>query len=86
MPKKDDYFKCKNYERKINSSLMIYANFERILVPENNGKQTPKESYTNKYRKHIVCSYGYKLVCIDNRSSTSFQTYLGKDAVYIQFY
>ena len=86
MPKKDNYFKCKNYERKINSSFMIYTNFERILVPENNGKQTPKESYTNKYRKHIVCSYGYKLVCIDDRFSTSFQTYLGKDAVYIQFY
>ena len=28
----------KNYERKIKLSFMIYAGFESILVPENNGK------------------------------------------------
>ena len=39
---------------------MIYANFESVLVPENNGKQNLNESYTNKYKKHIACSYGYK--------------------------
>ena len=38
---------------------------ESILVPEDNGKQNAKESYINKYRKHIASSYGYKLVCID---------------------
>ena len=37
-----------------------------ILVPENNGKQNPEESYTNKYQKHIACSYGYKLVYIND--------------------
>ena len=26
---------------------MIYADFESILVPEDNGKQNPEESYTN---------------------------------------
>ena len=40
---------------------MIYAFFESILVPEDNEKQSPNESYTNKYQKHITCSYGYKL-------------------------
>ena len=30
---------------------IIYAEFESILVPENNGKQKPEESYTNKYQK-----------------------------------
>ena len=29
---------------------MIYADLESILVPEDNGKQDPKESYTNKYQ------------------------------------
>ena len=29
---------------------MIYIDFESILVPENNGKQNPGESYTNKYQ------------------------------------
>ena len=41
------------------SPLIIYADFESILVPETTGKQNPEESYTNKYQKHIVCSYGY---------------------------
>ena len=46
---------------------MIYADFESILVPEDNGKQNPEESYTNRYQKHIACSYGYKLVCVDDK-------------------
>ena len=37
MPKKGKYIKFKNYERKIKSAFMIYADFESILVPENNG-------------------------------------------------
>ena len=37
------------------SPFIIYADFESILVPEDNGKQNPKESYTNKYQKHIAC-------------------------------
>ena len=41
-----------------------------------------KESYTNKYKKHIACSYGYTLVCVDDNFSKPFKTYLGKDAVY----
>ena len=51
-------------------------------MPENNGQQNPKESYTNKYQKHIACSYGYKLVCVDDRFSKTFKTYLGENAVY----
>ena len=34
-------------------------------MPENSRKQNPNESYTNKYQKHVACSYGYKLLCID---------------------
>ena len=47
-------------------------------MTEDNGKQNPKESYTNKYQKHVACSYGYKLVCV----SKPFKIYLAKDAVY----
>ena len=53
-----------------------------ILVSEDNGKKNPKEFYTNKYQKHIACSYGYKLVCVDDKIDESFKTYLGKDSVY----
>ena len=38
MPKKGEYVKFKNYESKIKSPFMIYADFESILVPEDNGK------------------------------------------------
>ena len=82
MTEKDEYVKIKNYERKRKSSFMIYADFESILVPDNNEKQNPKEFYRNKYQKHIVFSYGYKLGCVDDKFSKPFKTYLGKDAVY----
>ena len=38
-------------------------------MPEDNGKQNPEESYTNKYQKHIARSYDYKLVCVDGEFS-----------------
>ena len=61
---------------------MIYADFQSILVPDDNGKQNPNESHTNKYKKYVACSYGYKLVCADDKFSKPFKLYLGKDAVY----
>ena len=61
---------------------MIYADFESIIVPEDNGKQNPNESDTNKYQKNIACSHGCKLVCVDDKFSKLFKSYLGKDAVY----
>ena len=62
---------------------MIYAYFEIILVPDDNEKQFPNESYTNKYQKHVASTYGCKLlVCFDHKFSKPFKPYLGKDAVY----
>ena len=82
MSKRDKYVKFINYGRKIKPPFIIYADFESILVPEDNGKQSPEEFYTNKYQKHIACSYGYKLVWGDDKCMKPFKTYLGKDAVY----
>ena len=64
---------------KKNKVTVVYADFKSILVPENNGKQNAEESYTNKYQKHIACSYGYKFVCVDDKP---FKTYVDEDAVY----
>ena len=82
MSKKATYIKFKNYERKLKSLFIIYVDFESFFVPENNGNQNPEESYTNKYQKHIACSYGYKLVCVDDKFSQLFKTYSGKDSGY----
>ena len=61
---------------------MIYVDFdESILVPEDNVKQNPNESYTSKYQKHVACSYGYELVCVDDKWSKPFKWYSGEDAV-----
>ena len=48
---------------------MIYADFESMLVPKDNGKQNPSEPYTDKYQIYIGSSYGYKLVCVDDKFS-----------------
>ena len=36
----------------------------------------------NKYKKHVVCSYGYKLVFVDDTFNKLFKSYSGEDAVY----
>ena len=82
MPKKGKYVKFKNYERKIKSPFMIYANFESILVPEDNGKPKSK----NVLYKHIPKIYCLLLwlefgMC-DDKFIKPFKRYLGKDAVY----
>ena len=48
MLKNDEYVRFKNYERNIKSPFVIFADFENILVPEDNMKHDPSESYTNK--------------------------------------
>ena len=54
-------------QRKMKSPFTINADFQFILVPGDTRKQNPKAFYTEKYQKDIVCSYGYKLVCVYNR-------------------
>ena len=79
VPKKGEHVTFKNYERKIKSPFMIHSNFESILEPEDNRKQNPDEPYTKKYQKHVACSYGYKLVCVNDKFS---KPYLGEYASY----
>ena len=78
VPKKSEYCKFKNFEKKLKSPFMIYADFESILVLEDNEKQN-LESHTDKYQSHVACSYGNKLVCVDEKFSKDFQPYLGQD-------
>ena len=54
MLKKGKYAKFKNFKTKRKPPFMINADFENILVPEDNGKQNTNESYTNKYQKHVM--------------------------------
>ena len=54
MPKEAEYVRFKNYERKTKSPIMIYADFEIILVQKDDGKHNPEESYTGKYQKYVA--------------------------------
>ena len=36
---------------------MIYADFESILVSEDNEKQNLEDTYTNKCQKHAFCKF-----------------------------
>ena len=69
---KGEYNKFKNYERKMILPFIVYTDFESILVPINNGKQNPEKSHANKYQKHIVCSCGYKLLCVDDKFNKTY--------------
>ena len=81
--KKIECVRFKSFERKIKSPFMIYEDLERILVPEDKGKQNPYESYTkNIKQKHVAFRYGYKLVCVDDKFSKPFKSYSGEDTVY----
>ena len=40
--------------RKIKPLFIIYANFESILVPEDNGRQNSKESFNEQIPKSLL--------------------------------
>ena len=53
MIKKDEYVKFKNFDIKMKSPFMIYAYFERTLVPTDNGKQNPNESWLTNIKNML---------------------------------
>ena len=36
---------------------------------------------TKKYQGHIVCSYGQKVICVDEQYSELYKTCFGEDAL-----
>ena len=46
--------KVKIIFRKKMSQVIIHADFESILMPENNGNQNLEDSHTKNYQKHIA--------------------------------
>ena len=62
---------------------MICADSENILVPGDNGEQSMNEFHSNKYQKHVSCSYGYKLVCTVDTFIKPFKYGLGEGSVTI---
>ena len=40
--------------KNMKGKFMIYVDFESTLVPEDNERQNPEESYMNKYQKQVA--------------------------------
>ena len=68
--------------RKIKSTFTIYADSESILVTEDDWNKIQNSLVQTNIKKHVACSYGYKLVSANDKFSEPFKTYLGEDAVY----
>ena len=62
----------------------IYADFECLLkgVKSSDTDRNNNSLYTEKYQDHILYSFTYNAVCIDNKFSKKVALYRGKNAVY----
>ena len=67
-----------NYSKQIPVPFKIYADFECNLK----GVESCEGSYTKKYEDHVPWSFGYKVVCIDDRFTKSIVVYRGENAAY----
>ena len=74
MPKKGKHVKFTNYEKKGKVNIYNLGKFWKYF-----SASKVQKSYTNKYQKHIGCSYGFKLICVDDKFS---KPYFGEDSVY----
>ena len=70
--------KFENYSKQVLVSSKIYADFECNLQDT----EIYESSCTKKYHDHVPCSYAYKIVCIDDRSSKPIVVYTGENAAY----
>ena len=78
---KSEYVRFKNYDKRITSTFLINADFEGILLPENNWKQNLNQPYTSKCKKDVTSGYDYELVYVDNKCSKLLKSHLGNDGI-----
>ena len=62
MPEKGSVVKFKNWHKKMTFPFVIYADFEARQLPTPSARPNPKESFTEKFQKHIPCSFAFHLV------------------------
>ena len=64
----------KNYFKQIPLLFKIYADFECNLK----NVESCEGSYSKKYQDHILCSFAYKPVCVDDKFTTPIIVFKGK--------
>ena len=70
--------KFENYFKQIPVPFKIYADFECNL----RGVESYEGSYTKKYQDHVLCSFAYKVVCVDDRFTKPNVVYRDENAAY----
>ena len=79
---KKGFISFKNYLKQIPVPFEIYVDFECILKKVDSDIECSlNSSYTRKYQEHVPCSFGFKVVCVDNRFSKKIVLYSGKDSI-----
>lgn len=72
----------KNYHKQMLVPSVIYVEFEAITEKVSSCQPDSNKSYTDKYKKHTGCSYGYKLVCCyDDKYPKPVKIYRGEDSI-----
>ena len=91
IPKKaENILKFDNFHKQLHVPFVIYANFEAIMKKvqgcrqsEETKKEKEKRSYTEAYKTHEDCGYGYKVIyCYRDKHSKPIKTYLGENTAY----
>ena len=72
------FIEFKNFNRQIPVPFKIYADFECLLKSCDVGVDNDCFSYIRKYQDQIPCSFAYKLVCVDDKSSKDVALYRKK--------
>ena len=78
---KSSSIKFKNYFKQLAMTFKIYADFEYILKGVERNDKNNITSYTEKYQDHVLCSFAYKVVCIDDKLAKQLFFYRGKNVV-----
>ena len=76
------FIEFNNFNKMISCPFKIYADFACLLKEIDSGIHNDCFSYTAKYQDHVLCSFAYKLVCVDDKYSKDIVLYRGKNAFY----
>ena len=75
--------KLRNYFKQLAVTFKIYTDFESLLKGARccDKKIIVHTLYTEKYQKHISCSFAYKVICVDDKFGKPVVLYRGKNAI-----
>ena len=80
VPGENDILRFKDYEKTLKVPFVIYADFETINRKLDTCQSDPNQSSTSQTTKLEACSFGYKVVCEDERYTKPTTIFRGENA------